>query len=295
MSSTRLENMEVPSTGDVSTEDFQILDEFFQNVNWSQLNTTIASSTLLDEKFIYQKELGCNVYLRAQIYKKCVKIHIRKFLNCRDSVLMPTSDGVCFSLSTFFRFFQKISNFNLEYTHASFVANNALLVLNDGGKCIIQDMKSPKHIILDFYQVQTLKTEIYEFAEKLLNFLFAEYLPTLISMEVAASATCTEENLTLSSRLIACIETEVSCNILKKEFICEGCTENRPSQKHHICMNMRDLHKFQQIGQYVLMCVNFDSIVQNFKNQTTVITQDFVSQFNLDFIVDVLFKTPQDL
>ena len=295
MFSSHLENMEIPSTGDnMLTKDFQNLDEFFQIADWSQFNTTIASSTLLDKKFICQKELGYNVYLRAQVYKKCVKIHIRKFLNYKDSMLMPTTDGVCFNLSTFFRLFEKISDFNLQYTHASFVANNTLLVLNDSGKCIIQDMKSPKYIILDFYQVQTLKTEIYEFAEKLLNFLFVEYLPILISMEIAASATCVEENLTLNSRLITCIETEVSYNVLKKEFICEGCAVNRPSQNHHTCMNMRDLHKFQRCGQYVLMCVNFDSIVQKFKKQTIVITEDFVSQFNLDFIVDALFKTPED-
>ena len=96
----------------------------------------------------------------------------------------------------------------------------------------------------------------------MLEFLFTEYLPTLISMEVDASETFAEENWTLSSRLVAYIETEVSCNILKKEFIYEGCVENRPSQNHHICMNMWDLHKFQQIGQHVLMCVNFDSFVK---------------------------------
>ena len=156
-------------------------------------------------------------------------------------------------------------------------------------------MKNFKHIVLDYNQLFILKSDILEFCETLVNFLITEYLPTLISMEVLTTTNCTEENLTLTSRVIACIETEVSCNILKREFFCEGCAENRPSQTHHICMNMRNLQKFQQIGRHVLMCVNFDSILKNFKQQTSVITQDFVTQFNVDFIVDVLFKTPEDL
>ena len=131
MSLTGVENSDLPSTSGMLSQDFQVLDEFFQNMDWSQLDSTtsIASSTLLDDKFICQKDLGCNVYLRARIFKRCVKIHIRKFLNYKDSVLTPTSEGVCFDLTIFFRLILKIANFNLEYSHASFVVNNTLLVL----------------------------------------------------------------------------------------------------------------------------------------------------------------------
>ena len=62
--------------------------------------------------------------------------------------------------------------------------------------------------------------------------MFTEYLPSLTSMKVVTCTTCAEENLTWTSRVVACIETEVSCNILKRESFCEGCAENRPSQNH---------------------------------------------------------------
>ena len=98
-------------------------------------------------------------------------------------------------------------------------------------------------------------------------------------MQVPSSTSCVEENFALQSRVITCVETEASNYNLKKEFFCEGCAENRPSQTHHDCMNIRYLVKFERIGRHCLVCVNFENIVNNFKQQTSVIT--FVRLFLL--------------
>ena len=65
MSEARLGNMEVSSTADVLMQNFKILDEFFKNVDLSQLNTTIAPATLLDDKFICQKVLMYTFELKS--------------------------------------------------------------------------------------------------------------------------------------------------------------------------------------------------------------------------------------
>ena len=62
---------------------------------------------------------------------------------------------------------------------------------------------------------------------------------------------------------------------------------------HHICANSTNLQKFETVGQHGLMCLNFEGVVKNFKQQTSIISQDFVTEFNLSLIIDVMHKTNQ--
>ena len=109
------------------------------------------------------------------------------------------------------------------------------------------------------------------------------------------SLNCVDDNLSLQSRIIACIENELLKNIFKKEFMCLGCVQNRNSQIHHECLTIRDLHKFERLSDYMFLCMNFNEIVNNFLKQISQISEKFQREFNLDYIRDVLFKIPSDL
>ena len=64
---------------------------------------------------------------------------------------------------------------------------------------------------------------------------------------------------------------------MKKEFFCEDCAENRHSQTHHICANSTNVQKFETVSQHDLICLNFKQVVKNFKQQISIISQDFIN------------------
>lgn len=304
---------QIPSKEDSESMEtvFEKLEDVFSNLDFASLDCIsstleclptnspktmdVVNESSLPNQHICRKELGGEIYLTCELFRGHVKIHIRKFV--QESKFHPfiaTKTGLCLTLKTWYRMYQKIQNFNLIYTSSSFVANNSLLVLNQDGEMILQDMKSMQRIALDYFQLQRLKEISHEFNDLVLTFLFENYLPELIALKLPPSENCQEENVVLDSRIISIIENNLS-QIFRKEFECQGCISDCGGQLRHECMTLRELEKYQRLGEFILILVDFNEIVDIFVRDTKTVSASFLNNFNVKIISDVPYKTPSDI
>lgn len=246
-------------------------------------------------KRICLKELGNDVYLTCELFRGSVIIHIRKFLRSSETQpLNATKIGVSMNLKSWYRFVQKISDFNLVYSSSSFVANNTILILSKDGVAEITNIQKGCYIQLDEFQMENLKHHIDSFNETVLTFLYETHLPSLIREKLLPSQTCDEDSSFLELRIAALIEQELQ-QVFKSEYICIGCVHNSPAQLRHACMTARDLEKFVNLGDLSILAVDFKNVAELFANQTQSVSQNFLENFNLNVLTGVLFKTMNDL
>ena len=149
--------------------------------DWLHLHMTTID---LDET-LKRFPIGNNVYVSVQMYQGKVLVHIRRFILDDSSQLIPTKEGICTSLETFFDACKKIPSISLAHATYSCIFNNYILALVVNKTTLkLQQLNqsgvNDNYIELNEGQLATLKNCREKITDFILNYLFCVRLPELI-------------------------------------------------------------------------------------------------------------------
>lgn len=280
------------------------MDEFFTTIRKNPINSSrdrwIAASSSLptlmsnEGENLCQKHLGDYIFLCVELNNEQLTICIIQYDAYKKSII-PSNQGVNMNLWTWYEFYHKLSNFNVCYTNASYIANNSILVLNIDGCMHIHNFNCKnysKHspICLNFSQIETLKEAVYEVNDVLMNSLLGNRLTYFIKREAKIIHTLTfEEEENYMCYIVKCVEEEIM-KCFKKVLECSGCILNHPSQFLHSCITLTNQEKLSILGDTIFLLVNMEAIALNFVNHVHCVSESFVNNISIPYILNVIFK-----
>lgn len=98
-----------------------------------------------------------------------------------------------------------------------------------------------------------------------------------------------EKKLFLHSKLISCIENNV-LTIINRLYECAGCIFRHASQSLHPCFAFNNREKFNELGEALLMLIDFDLVISTFLNEVDCVSEKFLNNIHIETIQNVLFK-----
>lgn len=308
-----------PDSCHESTSATEYLNTFFQGFNTSETSTTPSSPSKKlkvsneevpspTSKFetsilppvnsvktrnlkVFHQELGDCFYLTLKLNLRQYFVHIREFKpDMFSDEDIPTKNGVCMDIQSWYEFQSKIVAFNMRYKSSSFVANNTILVLNQNSFMQIKNLKNYSHIILNEHQLLKLKENMFRLNNALLHHMYTKQIPSLIKQKCAVRKLPAESESHLHSKLITCIENNM-VTLLNRLYECSGCALRHASESLHVCCVFNNREKFNQLGEALLMLIDFDFVISTFLNGVDCVSEKFLFNIHVETIQNVLFKT----
>lgn len=219
--------------------------------------------------YVYIREFNRNVFTNEEIF---------------------TKHRIYMDIHSWYEFQYKLFTFNLKYKSSSFIANNTVLVMNiDNSVMRIKNLKNYSHFDLNENHLEILKDKTYEFNKKLLQHMYTNCLKRLIKQKCRLGYISPEIESALFSKLIMCIENNV-LTILNQIYECIGCIFAHESRSLHTCFTFNNREKFNQLGDMILMLVNFEHVVSEFSKAVECISENFLCTIHVENIRNVLFK-----
>lgn len=187
------------------------------------------------------------------------KIHIVEFEPCRTRIKDVVMDTV-----TWDEFMKKLSNFNFLYRDCSTVCNNQLAMLNDDGRCVLQQCfktlcrtfaLSDFCVSLHEIQVKNLKKLRHEISECIQETLLCLILPKVILERKPSECLQSKhyDESVAASKLISIIMANLP---ISTYFQCEGCIINHASQREHECLTHSDSEKYHLLEDSIISALN---------------------------------------
>lgn len=237
--------------------------------------------------------LGELTYVSLHDEKNNLQIYIRQFIEIAPYDYSLTSHGVMLQPSTFMELSEKLAYFHPRYKNDSFICNNQLSVLNEDGKCILQEIYktgdyfalNPTFLKLTTDQVLTLCEIRSEICEYILKTLFTITLPHFILIlkpqKCHHELHCEREQA--KYQLMDFVAHELIKNV-NLEFNCTGCVENHPSQRMHTCLSTMEAEKYLEASEKVWFMLDIPYIAREICNKkcTCLYDGDFFSYIFLE-------------
>lgn len=254
--------------------------------------TTSNDNILPSRVTVYEKDLKNLIFLSVEMYNEQFKVYIRQCKRNENNDIIPTKQGISMSLFTWYDFFKKINTLNFIYASSSFVANNRVLVLSSNSEIYMKMLNNTKlsNIKLKENQLEILKHAIPELNNRVINFMFSEYLPQLIIQKQRCVTKSWKSENSMMSHLMIWIEHDLT-RVFKTTFQCDGCIKNEVHQLNHDCFTLSNLEKYNHLGFHVLMLTDISKIVKNFLNHVDFVTENFLNSIDVHTFCYVLFKS----